>query len=228
MRRNTPCSCMTVVTLAVALASIILSTGAVANEGLLPPADSNAGPHPVEVGAAFTLGAYHRVSVYDNGDYWTRTQGGFAPGFVLWADYMTKYLGGGLDFRMIFPAPNEACASGVCISRSNLSDMGVDPQRATSFAILPFLKARIPVWIAEPYLTLKFGYLFYNGDPDVKGYGNGLGLGIALGSLFRIARNWGVTGELEYFYGSTWDTEDRKLRYSTQAINIHLGAACLF
>lgn len=226
--KDAHCSHGTVVTLGLVMLSVILPRGAVANEGLLPPADSEAGLHAVEVGAAFTLGAYHRVSVYDDGDYLFRTQGGFAPGFVLWADYMTKYLGGGLDFRMIFPAPNEMCASGVCVSRSNLNDMDIDLKRATSFAILPFLKARIPVWIAEPYVTLKFGYLFYNDDPDVKGYGNGLGLGIALGSLFRIARNWAVTGELEYFYGSTWDTEDKKLRYSTQAINIHLGAAYLF
>lgn len=216
------------IALGLAMALVILPTGAAAKEGLLPPADPETGPHAVEVGAAFTLGAYHRVSSYYDGDYQSRTQGGFAPGFVLWADYMTKYLGGGLDFRMIFPAPNEACASGVCVSKSNLSDMGVDLKRATSFAILPFLKVRIPVWIAEPYLTLKFGYLFYNDDPDVKGYGNGLGLGIALGSLFRVAQGWAVTGELEYFYGSTWDTEDKKLRYSTQAINIHLGAAYLF
>lgn len=197
--------------------------------GLLPDANPAAGEHTIHAGAAFTLGAYHRASCYYKGDYSYRTQGGFAPGFLLWGEYWTKYLGAGLEFRMAFPGPDEACANGICVSKDRYEQAtGAKLRRGVQLGLLPYVKARFPIWIAEPYFAFKFGYLYYNDDTHVKGSGNGLGLSLALGSMFKIVKNWGVSIELEYLYGSTWFSEDKKLRFATNALNIHLGASYLF
>lgn len=216
----------------VVVTTILMFAGApgrAETSGSLPRADPDGGEHAVHAGAAFSMGAYHRASTYDDGDYILHTQGGFSPGFLLWGEYWTKYLGGGLEFRMAFPGPKEVCTNGICLSNDRLEEAtGERLRRGVQLGIFPYVKARYPTRLAEPYFALKFGYLFYNDDPQIEGYGNGVGLSLALGTLFKFARNWGVSLELEYLYGSTWFSEDKKIRFATNAINLHLGVSYLF
>jgi hypothetical protein len=133
---------------------------------------------------------------------WSKVQGNvpFSGGFGGFAEYMSRYVGVGLevDVEMLRATTVWEQASSGSGQWTERTAKGNEGRLGTVIHVWPYLKVRIPTKVVDPYFLLHFGYANYSGSFKGSGPFDGVAICPRVGVAWKVSKTFALTGDVGY------------------------------